>query len=392
MAIRTLSDLDLRDKRVLCRVDFNVPIDANRQITSDARIRAAVPTIRAILDAGGRPVLMSHLGRPKGQIVESMRLRPAGARLGELLDAPVRYSEDCIGEDAVNASRALQPGEILLVENLRFHGEETQGDAAFAKALAELGDVYVDDAFGCAHRAHASIAGVPQHIPSAAGLLMAKELAAFEKLLRCPDRPVLAILGGAKVSDKLPVIENLLEKVDAILIGGAMAYTFLRQAGFEIGKSMCEDELLEEAGRVRLAAAEKNVSLLLPVDHVCATEFAADAAASTHGPAIPSDLIALDIGPQTVALYRDEIGRAKTIVWNGPMGVFEMESFRKGTEAVAQAVADADAWTLVGGGDSVAAAELLGVTEKIDHVSTGGGASLELLEGKTLPGIAALTK
>lgn len=387
---KTLAELPLKDQRVLCRVDFNVPLDAHRQVTSDARIRAALPTIQAILAAGGRPVLMSHLGRPKGQVVEAMRLRPAGERLGELLGAPVRYCETCIGEAAVEASRALQEGEVLLVENLRFHAEETEGDAAFAAELAKLGDVYVDDAFGCAHRAHASIAGVPALLPSAPGLLMQKELDAFGKLLSAPDKPVLAILGGAKVSDKLPVILNLLPKVDQILIGGAMAYTFLKQEGLSIGTSMCEDELLDDAAKARDAAAAQGVELLLPSDHVCAAEFKADAEASVHGPAIPEGLMALDIGPETVTRYRQAIAAAKTIVWNGPMGVFEMPAFRKGTEAVAQAVAEADAWTLVGGGDSVAAAELLQVTDRMDHVSTGGGASLELLEGKTLPGIAAL--
>ena len=387
---KTLADLELVDRRVLVRVDFNVPLDANRQVTSDARIRAALPTIRAILAAGGRPVLMSHLGRPEGEVVESMRLRPAGERLGELLDVPVRYCEDCVGDDAVNASRALEPGEVLVVENLRFHPEEAAGDDGFARELAALGDVYVNDAFGSAHRAHASVTGVPRYLPGALGLLVGRELAAFDKLLSVPERPVLAILGGAKVSDKLPVILNLIDKVDGILIGGAMAYTFLKQQGLDIGTSMCEDDLLTVAGEALAAAQAKNVELLLPIDHVCAAEFRADSVPSVHGPAIPDDLMALDIGPQTVERYREQIAAAKTIVWNGPMGVFEMEAFRKGTEAVAQAIADADAWSLVGGGDSVAAAELLGVTSKLDHVSTGGGASLELLEGKTLPGIAAL--
>jgi phosphoglycerate kinase len=387
---KTLADLDFKDKRVLVRVDFNVPLDENRQITSDARIRAALPTIRAILDAGGRPVLMSHLGRPKGQVVESMRLRPAGERLGELLNVAVRYCEYCIGDNAINASKALQEGEVLVIENLRFHADETVGDKEFAAALAKLGDVYVNDAFGTAHRAHASVAGVPRHLPSAAGLLMEKELAAFAKLLRSPDRPVLAILGGAKVSDKLPVILNLLDKVDSILVGGAMAYTFLRQQGLEIGNSLCEDHLIDAAAEACAVAEAKGVKLLLPVDHVCAAAFEADAECSVHGPEIPAEQMALDIGPETVALYCEEISKAKTIVWNGPMGVFEMEAFRKGTEAVARAVAKADAWTLVGGGDSVAAAELLGITDAMDHVSTGGGASLELLEGKQLPGVTAL--
>lgn len=387
---KTLTEMNLRDKRVLVRVDFNVPLDENRCVTSDARIRAAAPTIEAILAAGGRPVLMSHMGRPKGAVVDGLRLRPAGQRLGELLEVPVRYSDTCVGDAAVDASRALEAGEVLLVENLRFHSEETAGDDAFAAQLAQLGDVYVNDAFGAAHRAHASVAGVPQHLPSCAGLLMGRELAAFDHVLAEPERPLLAILGGAKVSDKLPVILNLLDKVDCILIGGAMAYTFQRQAGLGIGTSMCEDDLLDAAAQARAAAKDKGVDLLLPTDHVCAPEFRADAEASIHGPAIPDGQMALDIGPQTTQQYCAAIAAARTVIWNGPMGVFEMPAFRKGTEAVAQAVAESSGWTLVGGGDSVAAAELLGITDRMSHVSTGGGASLELLEGKILPGIAAL--
>ena len=385
-----LADLELRDRRVLVRVDFNVPLDGDRQITSDARIRAALPTVEAILAAGGRPVLMSHLGRPKGQVVEAMRLRPAGERLGELLDVPVRYSEDCTGEDAVDASLALQEGEVLLVENLRFHGEETRGDRDFAVELAKLGDCYVNDAFGAVHRAHASVSGVPELLPSAAGLLLQRELDSFRRLLEAPKHPVVAILGGAKVSDKLPVILNLLDKVDAMLIGGAMAYTFLRNEGVGIGDSMCEEDLLTAAGEARAAAAKKGVQLLLPVDHVCAPEFKADAPTRVAGPAIPDGTMALDIGPKTVDLFRAQIEGAQTLVWNGPMGVFEMPAFRTGTEAIAKAVAGSKAWSLVGGGDSVAAVELLGVADSIDHVSTGGGAGLALLEGKTLPGLAVL--
>lgn len=387
---KTLTEMDLRDKRVLVRVDFNVPLDQNRCITSDARIRAAAPTIEAILTAGGRPVLMSHMGRPKGSVVDALRLKPAGERLGELLEVPVRYSNTCVGDAAVDASRALEAGEVLLVENLRFHPEETAGDDGFAAQLAQLGDVYVNDAFGAAHRAHASVAGVPRHLPSCAGLLMERELAAFDHVLAAPERPLLAILGGAKVSDKLPVILNLLDKVDGILIGGAMAYTFQKQAGLGIGTSMCEDDLIGAAAQARAAAKDKGVDLLLPTDHVCAAEFRADAEVSTHGPGIPEGQMALDIGPETTQRYCAAIAAARTVIWNGPMGVFEMPAFRNGTEAVAQAVAESSGWTLVGGGDSVAAAELLGITDRMNHVSTGGGASLELLEGKILPGIAAL--
>jgi 3-phosphoglycerate kinase len=359
-------------------------------VTSDARLRAALPTIRWVLDHGGRPILMSHLGRPKGRIVAAMSLLPAGERLGQLLDVPVRYASDCIGEVAQDAAAALGEGECLLLENLRFHPEETSGDAEFARQLASLADVYVDDAFGVAHRAHASVAGVPALLPSVPGLLMESELVAFDKLVTRPVAPVVAILGGAKVSDKLPVILNLMSKVDAILIGGAMAYTFLQQQGVRIGRSLCETDLLQEAGAALAAAKQQDVELLLPVDHVCAAEVAEDAETSVHGPGIPDGLMGLDIGPLTTESYRAVLAKARTIVWNGPMGVFEMAAFRNGTEAMARSVADSAAWSLVGGGDSVAAVELLGVADQIDHVSTGGGAGLKLLAGETLPGVAAL--
>ncbi|MHC4516737.1 MAG: phosphoglycerate kinase [Planctomycetota bacterium] len=385
-----LEDLDLNDKRALIRVDFNVPLDEHRQVTSDARIRAALPTIRWVLDHGGRPILMSHLGRPKGQVDEALRLRPAGERLGELLDVPVRYATDCIGEEAATAAAALQQGECLLLENLRFHPEEKKGDPEFARQLASLADVYINDAFGTAHRAHASVAGIAALLPSAPGLLLAKEIRAFDTLMTQPAAPVVAILGGAKVADKLPVILNLLAKVDAVLIGGAMAYTFLKQQGIPIGRSRCEDDVLDAARDALAAAKQQAVELMLPRDHVCANEIADSAQPSVHGPQIPDDLMGLDIGPQTIESYRTVIAKAKTIVWNGPMGVFELPAFRSGTEAIARAVAESEAWSLVGGGDSVAAVELLGVADKIDHVSTGGGASLQLLEGKTLPGLAAL--
>ncbi len=388
MAAR-LQDQDFEGKRVLIRVDFNVPLDENRQVTSDARLCAALPTIRWVLCHGGRPILMSHLGRPKGRVVEDMRLRPAGERLGQLLEVPVRYAHDCIGEEAQTAAAALGAGECLLLENLRFHPEETGCDAEFAKQLASLADVYVNDAFGVAHRAHASVAGVPAHLPSVLGLLLEKEIQAFQRLLTQPAKPVVAILGGAKVSDKLPVILNLVSEVDAILIGGAMAYTFLAQQGVPIGNSRCENDLLKQAGAALAAARQQGVELGLPVDHVCAAEVAQDAATSVHAQ-IPDDLMGLDIGPLTVESYRAVLVNAHPIVWNGPMGVFEMALFRNGTEAMARAVAGSDAWSLVGGGDSVAALELVGVADQIDHVSTGGGAGLELLAGKTLPGIAAL--
>ncbi|MEC7583909.1 MAG: phosphoglycerate kinase [Planctomycetota bacterium] len=388
-----LSDLSLQGQRVLVRVDFNVPLDADGNVTSDARIRESLPTIRAILEAGGRPVLMAHLGRPKGKVVDSMRVLPAARRLAELLGSPVETVDNCVGDEVVAASRALADGSCLMLENLRFHAAEEQGDAEFARALAENGDVFVGDAFGAAHRAHASVSGVPQLLPSAAGLLMQRELTAFGKVLTDPERPFVAILGGAKVSDKLPVIKNLLPKVDALIIGGAMAYTFLRQQGLEVGKSLVEQDLLGAAGEVCAQAEESGKQLLLPVDHICAAEFAADSPASTHVGSIPDGLMGLDIGPQSVERFCAVIESARTVVWNGPMGVFEMDAFCRGTEAVAHAVAKAcaaGAFTVVGGGDSVAAAEKTGVAGRLSHVSTGGGASLELLEGKQLPGVAAL--
>jgi len=388
--LKRLSDLDVRGKRVLVRVDFNVPLDEHQRVTSDARIVASLPTIRAILQRGGKPILMSHLGRPKGKVVESMRMQPVAERLAELLGSPVRTCPTCIGAEAERAANALAPGECLLLENLRFHAEEEAGDPAFAAALARVGDVYVNDAFGTAHRAHASVAGVPELLPAAAGLLLAKEIEAFDRVLHEPARPFLAILGGAKVSDKLPVILHLLDKVDGLILGGAMAYTFLKQRGLSVGRSLCEDDLLDDARRIKNLAAEKHVRLLLPQDHVCAPELRADAPVSTHAPGIPDGLMGLDIGPKSIATFVAAIAQAKTVVWNGPMGVFEMEPFRAGTAAVARAVAEASAWTVVGGGDSVAAVELLGLAERIDHVSTGGGASLELLEGRELPGVAAL--
>ena len=385
-----LADLDVPGRRVLVRVDFNVPLDAGREVTSDVRIQAALPTLRAILARSGRPVLISHLGRPKGKIVEAMRMAPVANRLRELIGLTVRASEHCVGEEAEAASLALGAKEVLMLENLRFHPEEEAGDPAFAAALARCGDVYVNDAFGTAHRAHASVSGVPALLPHAAGLLMERELEAFAKVLSAPKRPLIAILGGAKVSDKLPVMLNLIDKVDGMIVGGAMAYTFLAAAGIGIGKSRCEADLLDKAREVRAMCAKKGVDLLLPVDHVCADRFAADAKPSIHGPGIPDDLMALDIGPQSIAAFRAAIAGAKTVIWNGPMGVFEMEAFRKGTEAIAHAVADSAAFSVVGGGDSVAAVELCGVQERIGHVSTGGGASLELLEGRVLPGVAAL--
>ena len=409
---QTLRDLPLAGKRVLMRVDFNVPQDkATLAITNNQRIVAALPTIRFALDQGAAVVLMSHLGRPDGQRVAKFSLRPVAAELQRLLGRPVTFLDDCVGPavEAACAPGALAPGSLVLLENVRFHLEEegkvkvkekdgttTSRKAepaavdAFRASLRKLGDVYVNDAFGTAHRAHSSVSGLVG-MPCAAGFLMQQELDAFAKVLHSPARPFVAILGGAKVSDKLPVIENLLPKVDTLIIGGAMAYTFLAQQGLPVGTSLVERDLVEAAGKVLAQAKAAGKRILLPVDHVCAAEFKADSPASVHD-RIPDGLMGLDIGPRTVADYVAALRGAKTVVWNGPMGVFEMDAFCKGTEAVAHAVAGCGAFTVVGGGDSVAAAEKTGVTSRLSHVSTGGGASLELLEGKTLPGVAALSR
>lgn len=388
---RTLSDLDLRGKRVLCRVDFNVPFDGEGRITDDTRIRAAIPTLEAILVAGGKPVLMSHLGRPKGEVVESLRLDAVGVRLGELLGRPVRKLDESCGEGVLRSIEDTPGGQVVLLENIRFHPGETKGDENLSVSLAQLGDVFVNDAFGASHRAHCSVSGVAAHLPSAPGLLLEREIRAFDRVLGEPDRPFVAILGGAKVSDKLLVIENLLERVDAILIGGAMAYTFAKGDGHGIGTSMCEEDLLETVRSLRVKAQERKVDLLTPLDHVCAREFRADAEVQvTDGVEIPEGWMGLDIGPRTRERYAAVIAGARTVVWNGPMGVFEMEAFRPGTEGVAKAVAECPGFTVVGGGDSVAAIGLLGLGDRIGHISTGGGASLELLGGKALPGVVAV--
>ena len=413
MAWKSLRDLPLKGQRVLMRVDFNVPQDkATLAITNNQRIVSALGTIRYVLEQGAAVVLMSHLGRPDGQRVAKYSLKPIAAELQKLLGKPVTFLDDCVGPavEAACAKGTLKPGEVVLLENLRFHleeegkvkvknkdGTETSKKAepaaieAFRASLSKLGDVYANDAFGAAHRAHSSVSGITG-LPVAAGFLMQQELSAFAKVLSTPARPFVAILGGAKVSDKLPVIENLLSKVDTLIIGGAMAYTFLVQMGQKVGKSLVEKDLVEAAGKVLAAAKAAGKQILLPVDHVCAAEFKADSPASVHA-MIPDGVMGLDIGPLTVKSYVAALRSAKTVVWNGPMGVFEMDAFCKGTEAVAQAVAAATAagaFTVVGGGDSVAAAEKLGITSKLSHVSTGGGASLELLEGKKLPGVSAL--
>ena len=391
MAKKTIRDVDLSNKRVLVRVDFNVPLDADKHITDDSRIVGAVPTIEYLLKQNAKVVLMSHLGRPKGEVNPKYSLAPAAKRLAELLNKPVAMAQDVIGPDADSKVAALQPGEVCLLENLRFHAEEEKNDPAFAKKLAEYGDVYVNDAFGTAHRAHASTEGVAHYLPAVSGFLIEKELQYLGKALEQPDRPFVAILGGAKVSDKIGVINNLLEKVDVLIIGGGMAYTFQKAQGKGIGKSLLEADKVDYAREMIEKAKEKGVQLLLPVDNVIADAFSNDANIQVQeGGDMPEGWMGLDIGPKTIQLFTDAILSAKTVVWNGPMGVFEMENFAKGTRAVAQALANSSATTIVGGGDSAAAVQQMGFGDKISHISTGGGASLEFLEGLTLPGVAAL--
>jgi len=386
-----LASLDVRGKRVLVREDLNVPLDDDGAIADDTRIRAALPTLRDLLGRGATVVVMSHLGRPKGKVVDRLRLAPVARRLGELLDRDVPALRDCVGDEVEERVRALPSGSICLLENVRFHPEEEQGDAAFAERLARLGELFVNDAFGTSHRDHASVCGVARRLPSAAGALLAAELAAFQRVLERPDRPLVAILGGAKVSDKLEVVSNLIERVDAILVGGGMAYTFLLARGVPVGASLVQGDRVEAVARSLSRAEEKGCRILLPGDHVVAERFAEDAPPQTVE-RIPEGRMGLDIGPRTRDAYADAIASARTVVWNGPMGVFEWPSFRSGTEAVARAVAACEGYTIVGGGDSVAALELFGLAGEIDHVSTGGGASLELLEGKELPGLRALRR
>lgn len=403
MSKLSIRDLDLTNKRVLIRVDFNVPLSKDGQtITDDTRIRETLPTIEYALRRKAKVILCSHLGRPKGKPVATMSLRPVVDRLRELLDAVVGENEnvafapDCVGEVATEMATQLESGQTLLLENLRFHAEEESNDPDFAKKLASLCDIYVNDAFGSAHRAHASTEGITHFVKqSAAGLLMERELTYLGKALSQPDKPLVAIIGGAKVSDKIGVIDNLLEISDAIIIGGGMAYTFLNAQGQKTGKSLVETDKLEVAKAALDKAKAKDVRFLLPIDHVLADKFAPDAKTTIHEGSgdFPADLMALDIGPKSVALFEAEIANARTIIWNGPMGVFEMPAFAKGTNAIAQFVAgNSDAITIVGGGDSVAAVKQSGVSHRISHISTGGGASLEFLEGKVLPGVAALTE
>ncbi len=388
---KTVTDIDVKGKRCLVRVDFNVPIDENGKVTDDNRIVGALPTINYLRDHGAKVILCSHLGRPKGTFNLKYSLRPVAVRLAEL-GVPVVFAEDVIGESAKAAVAAMKDGDVVLLENLRFHIEEEKNDDSFAKALASFGEVYVDDAFGTSHRAHASTAGVVKYIkPAVAGFLVAKELDIMGKALENPERPFVAVLGGSKVSDKIGVIDNLITKVDVLLIGGAMAYTFFKAEGLEVGTSLCEPDKTELAASLLKKAKERGVEFILPVDTVVATEFKADAPFKTvPSNAIPSDMMGMDIGEKTAALFAEKIKTAKTVVWNGPMGVFEMENFAAGTKAVATAIAESDCVSIVGGGDSAAAVTQMGFKDKITHISTGGGASLEFLEGLELPGIACL--
>lgn len=387
----TVEDINVGGKRVFVRVDFNVPMDADRNITDDRRIAAAVPTIRHLMDQGAKVILASHLGRPKGKFDPTATLDPIAERLSKLLGRKVTKLNDCIGPEVESRVAEMKPGDVILLENVRFHKEEEANDAEFARKLASLADVYVNDAFGTAHRAHASTEGIARHIPGAAGLLMRKEIEIMGQALSNPKRPFVAILGGKKVSDKIAVIENLIELADSIIIGGGMAYTFLKAQGFEVGKSILDSERVGFAFDALKKAVDKGVAIHLPVDIVVADAFAADANKKTvPADAIPADWEGLDIGPATIELFSKVIADAGTVVWNGPMGVFEMEPFAQGTIGIARAMTESKAVTIVGGGDSAAACEQFGFAEQMAHVSTGGGASLEFLEGKVLPGVAAL--
>lgn len=390
---KTIRDIDLKGKRVLIRCDFNVPLDSNQNITDDTRIRAALPTLEYMLTQGAKVVVMSHLGRPKGKAAAEFSLAPVAVRLAELLGKQVEFADsDVVVDDSVKEKvAALKDGDVLLLQNVRFRKEETDNEPGFAKELASLGDVFVQEAFGTAHRAHASTAGVADYLPCVSGFLIEKEVKFLGSALQNPQRPFVAIMGGAKVGDKIKVIENLLTKVDTLIIGGGMSYTFYKAMGLEIGTSILDADNIDLAKMLLEKATSLNVKLLLPVDIVCADKFSNDAKYQTYSrDQIPSDMMGLDIGEETIKLYSEEIAKAKTVVWNGPMGVFEMENFAKGTKAIAEALATSDATTIIGGGDSAAAVEQFGLADKMSHISTGGGASLEFLEGKILPGISII--
>lgn len=387
---KTIRDIDITGKRVLIRVDFNVPLDEAQSITDDTRIARALPTVKYALEAPSKVILMSHLGRPKGEVKPEMSLRPCALRLSKLLGKDVKMLEDCVGPGVESAARNMQDGDIALLENLRFHKEETKNDPDFAKALAGLGDVFVNDAFGTCHRAHASTEGITRFLPSVMGFLVEKEVKYFENLLNNAERPFALILGGAKVSDKIAVIENMLPKIDYLLIGGAMAYTFLKSRLKGIGASRIEKDKIDVASDIFTKAREKNVSIFLPGDHVIAREITAKTKVRVVTEHIPDGWIGLDIGPRTIKKFEATLKDAKTILWNGPVGYFELKPFRKGTAHIAKFISRLGVTSVIGGGDTASAVNALGLADKMSHISTGGGASLEYLEGKGLPGIAAL--
>ncbi|WP_028777948.1 phosphoglycerate kinase [Shimazuella kribbensis] len=387
----TVYDVDLHSKRVFCRVDFNVPLE-NGKVADDTRIRAAIPTIEYLMEQGAKVILASHLGRPKGKVVEEYRLTPVADRLSELLSKEIKKVDQVVGSEVTTAVEKLQDGEVLLLENVRFEAGEEKNDPQLAKDLAALADVFVNDAFGAAHRAHASTAGIASYLPAVAGLLLKKELEVLGKAIGEPERPFTAIIGGAKVKDKIEVIQNLLQKVDNLLIGGGLAFTFVKAQGHEIGTSLLEEDKLELAKNLIKQAEDNGVKLYLPIDAVVADRFASDATATAVGITnIPADQMALDIGPKTTKQFREVVLSSQLVLWNGPMGVFEMDKFAKGTYQVAEALAESKSYSIVGGGDSAAALVKSGLADRVDHISTGGGASLEFLEGKELPGVVALT-
>lgn len=389
---KTVKDIEIKGKKALVRCDFNVPLKDGK-ITDDIRIVSALPTIKYLLEGGAKVILMSHLGRPEGEPNPKYTLAPVAERLSELLGQEIVFisADTVVDEKVKEAAAALEEGQVMLLENVRFRKEETKNGAEFAKELAGLGDFFVNDAFGTAHRAHSSTAGVADYLPAVSGFLIEKEVEFLGNAVENPERPFVAIMGGAKVGDKIPVIENLIKKVDTLIIGGGMSYTFFKARGLEIGTSILDEANIELATELEKKAAEAGVKLLLPVDCVCAKEFKNDTEYGVYSKdAMPADMMGMDIGPETVELYKAAVAEAKTVVWNGPMGVFEMENFAKGTKAVAEALAESSAVTVIGGGDSAAAVEQFGLADKMTHISTGGGASLEFLEGKVLPGIAVI--
>jgi 3-phosphoglycerate kinase len=388
---KSVKDIDITGKRVLMRVDFNVPLDKQQNVTDDNRIRAALPTIKYILEKKAKLILMSHLGRPKGEVKPEYSLKPAAEALSRLLNRPVKMLNDCIGEEVKKAVSEMAESDIVMLENLRFHKEETANDAEFAGELASLGDVFVNDAFGTCHRAHASTEGVTHHIAGVSGFLVEKEIEYFQKILDNPEKPFVFLLGGAKVADKIPVIENMMNRANAIIIGGAMAYTFMKVNNIDIGSSRCEQDMLETAKSIIDKAREKGVDIVLPIDHIVTDNIeTASNIKITEAESIEEGFMGVDIGPKTINFFIEELKTAKTIVWNGPVGIFENDKFANGTKALAGAIAESDAISVIGGGDTAAAVAKFNVADKMSHISTGGGASLEYMEGKVLPGVAAL--